>query len=72
MDLWILVEGQRFQVEREVKTIGGLTRKRVIESGELSLFMRGTLSGGSRTLTHEMNTLHRTLRERYNRMRRRG
>lgn len=72
MVLWIFVEGRRFDTEREtVMHGGGITHKTKLESGELRVFIRGTLARDSKELTREMNALQRTLRERYDRVRQR-
>jgi hypothetical protein len=72
MVLWIFVEGRHFETEREtVMQGGGVTHKTKLQSGELRVFIRGTLPRDSRELTHEMNALQRTLRERYDRVRQR-
>ncbi|SRR6266496_383513 len=72
MELWIFVEGRRFETERETTVHGGgVTHKTKLQSGELRVFIRGTLARDSKELTHEMNTLQRMLRERYGRVRQR-
>ena len=72
MDLWIFVEGRRFDTEREIAMAGGITHKTKLESGELRHFIRGTLARDSTELTREMNELQRSLRERYYRVRQRS
>lgn len=69
MVLWLLIERQRYQTERASKVPGGHTYKSLFESGELRVFIRGTLPRDSRELTHEMNALQQTLRERFDRVR---
>jgi hypothetical protein len=69
MELWLVVEGRRYQTERQNQVPGGHTYKSTFESGELKVYMRGTLPRDSRELTHEMNALQRALRERFDRQR---
>ncbi|HEY7413852.1 MAG TPA: hypothetical protein VH593_01555, partial [Ktedonobacteraceae bacterium] len=69
MFLWLLIERQRYQTERANKVPGGHTYKSMFESGELRIFIRGTLPRDSRELTHEMNMLQLALRERFDRVR---
>ena len=72
MVLWVFAQGQHFETEREtVVHGGGITHKTKLQSGELKIFIRGSLPRDSRELTHEMNTLQRTLREQYDRVRQR-
>jgi hypothetical protein len=70
MDLWIFVEGRRYTTMREtVMHGGGVTHRTRLDSGELKMFMRGTLAGDHKELAREMNALHQALRERYDRVR---
>jgi hypothetical protein len=72
MDLWIYVEGRHFETVEETTALGGgkinTTRR---PTGDLQVFIRGTLARDSTELTQEMNALQRTLRERYGRVRQR-
>ena len=43
MIMWLLIERRRYQTERANKVPGGHTYKSVFESGELRVFIRGTL-----------------------------
>ena len=70
MDLWIFVEGKRYTTEREtVIHGGGETRKTMRPSGELKIFIRGTLAGDHKELAREMNALQQELRRLYDRNR---
>ena len=70
MDLWIFVEGKRYIAEREtVMHGGGVTHKVDVDSGQLKVFVRGTLAGDHKELAREMNALQQTLRELYDRNR---
>lgn len=71
MDLWVYTEGRRFKTEREIQLPGGVIHKTELDSGELKIFVRGALPGDSEKVTHEMNVLQRSLRERYDRVRQR-
>jgi len=72
MDLWVFVEGKRYTTERETTMHGGgVTHKTELDSGELKIFMRGTLARDHKELTREMNALQQTLRELYDRVRQR-
>jgi hypothetical protein len=70
MVLWISVEGRRFETEREQTALGGGRKhKRTMESGDISIFIWGTLPGDHDKLNRQMNALQATLRERYERVR---
>jgi len=72
MDMWIFVEGRHYETERETTAFGGgVVHKTKLNSGELRIFIRGTLTRDSWKLTHEMNALQQTLRDRYERVRQR-
>jgi hypothetical protein len=72
MDMWIFVEGRHYETERETTAFGGgVVHKTKLNSGELRIFIRGTLARDSWKLTHEMNALQQTLRDRYERVRQR-
>ncbi len=69
MDLWIFVEGKRYTTKREtVMHGGGVTHTTELPSGELKVFMRGTLAGDHKELAREMNALQQALRETYTRV----
>jgi hypothetical protein len=48
---------------------GGHTYKSTLDSGELKVYIRGSLERDSRELTREMNALQHSLRERFDRLR---
>ena len=68
MRLWVFVEGRRYQTERRNQVPGGHTFKSTFDSGDLKVFLCGALPGTSRELTHVMNALQQTLRERFERL----
>jgi hypothetical protein len=70
MVLWISVEGRKFETEREQMALGGGRKHtRTMESGDLSIFIWGTLPGDHDKLNRQMNALQASLRERYERVR---
>jgi hypothetical protein len=70
MRLWIFVEGTHLQTEREIADpTRQVVHKATLQSGELRIFILGTLPRNSEELTHEMNTLRGVLQERYDRVR---
>ena len=64
MELWILVEGSRFTVER-VTRIEDLGYRVQVPTGTMQIYMRGTLAGDHAELARAMNGLQQTLRERF-------
>jgi hypothetical protein len=72
MLLWILVEGSTFMTERRTEIPGGEVEHLTdLPSGELRLFIHGTLARDSNDLTHEINALQSRLREQFSRVRQR-
>jgi hypothetical protein len=72
MIVWILVEGRSFATERRTLIPGGDVRHlTTLPSGELRVFIRGTLARDSNELTREINALHSRLREQFDRVRQR-
>lgn len=69
MELWLFVMGKKFTTERENKLAGDYTFKSTFDSGDLKVFIYGSLRRDSRELTHEMNALQRALRERFDHVR---
>jgi hypothetical protein len=70
MVMWILVDGRTYDTERETAVRGGQqTLTTTLQSGEIRIFVRGTLPGDSSELTHEINALHKTLRDEWCRVR---
>jgi hypothetical protein len=68
MQLWLLIEGRRYETERQKEMPGGHMYKSNFGSGDLKIFMCGALPGTSRDLTHVMNALQQALRERFERI----
>jgi hypothetical protein len=72
MVLWVFTEGTQLTTQRETVIQGGVTHKTSLPSGALRVLVIGSLPGDREgRLTHEMNVLHETLRERYGRVRQR-
>ena len=72
MVLWILVEGRNFGTERRTVIPDGEVRHLTsLPSGELKVFIRGTLARDSNELTREINALQDRLREQFSRVRQR-
>jgi hypothetical protein len=69
LQLGLYVSGRQYTTQRQRELPGGQTYRSDIESGELRLYLCGLLPHDSRELTHEMNTLHRAVRERFDRVR---
>lgn len=64
MELWILVEGRRFTVER-ITRMDDLGYRAQVDTGALQVYMRGALARDHAELTRAMNGLQQTLRERF-------
>jgi hypothetical protein len=69
MALWMVIEGNRYKTRRQDHMPGGQIYTSAFESGDLKIFVRGALPGESREITHEINSLQRALRERFDRLR---
>jgi len=69
LQLWVFLEGKRYETERQTQVPGGQTYTSTFESGELKLYMRGEYPGDSRVLIQEMNALQMALRDRFERLR---
>jgi hypothetical protein len=64
MELWILVEGRQFTVERLTR-MDDLGYRAQVDTGALQLYIRGTLARDHAELARTMNALQQTLRERF-------
>jgi hypothetical protein len=69
MNLFVLIEGKRQEAQRETQIKGGQTFTSSTESGDLKVYIRGEMHGNSKRLTQEMNALHSSLNERFERLR---
>jgi len=68
MWLWLLINGRRYETERQTQVPGGQIYTTTFESGELQVDLRGQLPGNSRVLIQEMNALQSALRDRFERL----
>jgi hypothetical protein len=69
MELWVFIEGKRYEAERETQVVGGQTYRSTFESGEIKVYIRGEMPGNSHRLTQEMNAFQTALRDRFERLR---
>jgi hypothetical protein len=68
--LWLdlLVEGRRYKARRRRQVPGGLTYQTNLESGDMRIYVYGTLTGDSQPVVHDVNALRRALDERFDRL----
>jgi hypothetical protein len=70
MVLWISAEGRSFETKlKQSPPGGGREVKSTKDSGDLSIFIWGTMPGDHHKLSRQMNALQTMLRERYDRVR---
>lgn len=68
LELWIYLEGRHQETERQSRR-GETQYTTKLSSGELKMFVRGSLPGSSHALVLEMNSLQQGLRDRFARLR---
>ena len=66
--LTLYVKGERYKARRERSVPGGITYRTAVDSGELRIYVYGTLRAESGPVVHEINALRRALRERFDRL----
>jgi len=68
--LWLdlLIEGNRFKARRSREVPGGLTYRTSLESGDIRVYVYGTLPGDSHPVVRDVNALRRALDERFDRL----
>jgi hypothetical protein len=66
--LQVYVRGEQHKVWRERSVDGGMTYRTPVESGDLRLYVYGSLRGESKSVVREINALRRALRERFDRL----
>jgi hypothetical protein len=66
--LFLYIEGQRHKARRQRRVPGGVTYRTDLDSGELRIYVYGTLPRESQPVVHEMNALRRALHERFDRL----
>jgi hypothetical protein len=69
MYLLFLVRGHRHRAQRESRIPDGPTFRSRFDSGDLQIYVYGQLPRDSSEITHEINSIHRALRERFDRLR---
>jgi hypothetical protein len=66
--LALYVKGERFTARRDRRVPGGMTYRTSVDSGELRLYVYGSLRAESGPVVREINALRRALRERFDRL----
>jgi hypothetical protein len=68
LHLQVYVRGERHKARRERSVDGGMTYRTAVDSGDLRLYVYGSLRGDSKPVVQEINALRRALRERFDRL----
>ena len=68
--LWldVYVRGEQHKTRRERSVQGGMTYRTAVDSGELRIYVYGSLRADSKPVVQEINALRRALRERFDRL----
>lgn len=66
--LQVYVRGERQKARRERSIDGGMIYRTAVDSGDLRLYVYGSLRGESKPVVQEINALRAALRERFNRL----
>jgi hypothetical protein len=66
--LQVYVRGERYKARRERSVDGVVTYRTAVASGDLRLYVYGSLRGESKPVVQEINALRRALRERFDRL----
>jgi hypothetical protein len=66
--LQVYVRGERHKARRERNVDGVMTYRSAVDSGDLRLYVYGSLRGDSKPVVQEINALRRALRERFDRL----
>jgi hypothetical protein len=66
--LQVYVKGERHKARRERSVDGVMTYRTAVDSGDLRLYVYGSLRGESKPVVQEINALRRALRERFDRL----
>jgi hypothetical protein len=66
--LQVYVRGERHKARRERSVDGVVTYRSAVDSGDLRLYVYGSLRGESKPVVQEINALRRALRERFDRL----
>jgi hypothetical protein len=62
------IRGARYKAKRERSVQGGMTYRTSVDSGEMRIFVYGSLRAESKPVVREINALRRALRERFDRL----
>lgn len=68
LSLALFVRGARYRAHRERVVPGGMTYRTSVDSGELRIYVYGSLRAESKPVVREINALRRALRERFDRL----
>jgi hypothetical protein len=68
LHLQVYVRGERHTARRERSIDGGMIYRTAVDSGDLRLYVYGSLRGESKPVVQEINALRRALRERFDRL----
>jgi hypothetical protein len=68
LDIQVYVRGERQKARRERSVDGGMIYRTAVDSGDLRLYVYGSLRGESKPVVQEINALRRALRERFDRL----
>ena len=66
--LYVYVRGERYKARRERSVPGGMTYRTAVDSGDLRMYVYGSLRAESEPVVREINALRRGLRERFDRL----
>ena len=64
----VYIRGERYKARRERSVPGGMTYRTAVDSGELRIYVYGSLRAESEPVVREINALRRGLRERFDRL----
>lgn len=68
LQLALYVKGERYKARRERNVPGGMRYRTSVDSGELQIYVYGSLRAESKPVVREINALRRALRERFDRL----
>jgi hypothetical protein len=66
--LALYIRGERYKARRERSVPGGMTYRTSVDSGDLRIYVYGSLRAESKPVIREINALRRALRERFDRL----
>jgi hypothetical protein len=68
LQLALYVKGEKYKARRDRSVAGGVTYRTFVDSGELRLYVYGSLRADAKPVVQEINALRRALRERFDRL----